>query len=172
MINIEQFDHVGIRITDRERSVKYYEFLGFKIEVEVDFDAVIVMKNASGVEINLVVNGVDLNQGKNILMDVPEKHTGFTHVALRVESIIETLKTLEENNIVISQGPVSFGHKINFNTAGVLHDDHSIKVNFNFNFKTQELIILNRPFSICNTNTHMIKLFNVYHFISILTKFS
>ena len=80
MINIEQFDHVGIRITDRERSVKYYEFLGFKIEVEVDFDAVIVMKNASGVEINLVVNGVDLNQGKNILMDVPEKHTGFTHV--------------------------------------------------------------------------------------------
>ena len=109
MINIEQFDHVGIRITDRERSVKFYEFLGFKIEVEVDFDAVIVMKNASGVEINLVVNGVDLNQGKNILMDVPEKHTGFTHVALRVESIIETLRTLEENNIVISQGPVTFG---------------------------------------------------------------
>ena len=109
MINIEQFDHVGIRITDRERSVKYYESLGFKIEVEVDFDAVIVMKNASGVEINLVVNGVDLNQGKNILMDVPEKHTGFTHVALRVESIIETLKTLEEKNIAISQGPVTFG---------------------------------------------------------------
>ena len=109
MINIEQFDHVGIRITDRERSVKYYESLGFKIEVEVDFDAVIVMKNASGVEINLVVNGVDLNQGKNILMDVPEKHTGFTHVALRVESIIETLKKLEENNIAISQGPVTFG---------------------------------------------------------------
>ena len=44
MINIEQFDHVGIRITDRERAVKYYESLGFKIEVEVDFDAVIVMK--------------------------------------------------------------------------------------------------------------------------------
>jgi lactoylglutathione lyase len=109
MINIEQFDHVGIRITDRERSVKYYEALGFKIEVEVDFDAVIVMKNANGVEINLVVNGVDLNHGKNILMDVTEKHTGFTHVALRVESIIETLKMLERENIPISQGPVTFG---------------------------------------------------------------
>ena len=36
MINIEQFDHVGIRITDRKRSVEYYEFLGFKIEVEGD----------------------------------------------------------------------------------------------------------------------------------------
>ena len=109
MINIEQFDHVGIRITDRERAVKYYESLGFKIEVEVDFDAVIVMKNSNGVEINLIVNGVDLNQGKNILMDVAEKHTGFTHIALRVESIVETLKTLEKENITISQGPVTFG---------------------------------------------------------------
>ena len=109
MINIEQFDHVGIRITDRERAVKYYESLGFKIEVEVDFDAVIVMKNSDGVEINLIVNGVDLNQGKNILMDVAEKHTGFTHIALRVDSIVETLKTLEKENITISQGPVTFG---------------------------------------------------------------
>ena len=109
MINIEQFDHVGIRITDRERAVKYYESLGFKIEVEVDFDAVLVMKNSNGVEINLIVNGVDLNQGKNILMDVAEKHTGFTHIALRVESIVETLKTLEKDNITISQGPVTFG---------------------------------------------------------------
>jgi lactoylglutathione lyase len=109
MINIEQFDHVGIRITDRDRAVKYYESLGFEIIIEVDFDAVIVMKNTNGVEINLVVNGIDLNEGKNILMDVEEKHTGFTHVALRVESIIETLKTLEKNDIEISQGPVTFG---------------------------------------------------------------
>jgi catechol 2,3-dioxygenase-like lactoylglutathione lyase family enzyme len=109
MLNIEQFDHVGIRITDRERAIKFYEVLGFKIEVEVDFDSVIVMKNNNDVEINLIVNGVDLNQGKNILMDIPEKYTGFTHVALRVESIIDTLDTLAENNIIISQGPVTFG---------------------------------------------------------------
>ena len=109
MLNIEQFDHVGIRITDRERAIKFYEVLGFKIEVEVDFDSVIVMKNNNDVEINLIVNGADLNQGKNILMDIPEKYTGFTHVALRVESIIDTLATLAENNIVISQGPVTFG---------------------------------------------------------------
>ena len=49
MLNIEQFDHVGIRITDRDRAIKYYETLGFKIEVEVDFDSVIVMKNALAV---------------------------------------------------------------------------------------------------------------------------
>ena len=110
MINIKQFDHAGIRITDKERAIKFYETLGFKIEIEVDFDAVIIMKNSNGVEINLIINGVDLNHGKNILMDVPEKHTGFTHIAFRVASIVETLKTLESNNISISQGPVSFGH--------------------------------------------------------------
>jgi len=109
MINVEKFDHVGIRITDRDRAIPFYESLGFKIEVEVDFDSVIVMKNLSGVEINLIVNGIDLTEGKNILMDVPEKHTGFTHVAFRVGSILETMKTLEENDITITQGPVTFG---------------------------------------------------------------
>ena len=108
MINIKKIDHVGIRITNREPAIKFYESLGFKIEVEVDFDAVIIMKNLNGVEINLIVNGVDLD-GKNILMDVPEKHTGFTHVAFQVESIVECLQMLEQNNIVISQGLVTFG---------------------------------------------------------------
>ena len=109
MINIQQFDHIGIRITDRSRSIEFYEALGFKVTFEPDFDAVIVMKNDSEVEINLVVNGVDLNKGKNILMDIPDKHPGLTHVAFRVESIIDTMSSLQENNIAISQGPVTFG---------------------------------------------------------------
>ncbi|MBT3992096.1 MAG: VOC family protein [Rhodospirillaceae bacterium] len=109
MINIQQYDHSGIRITDRDRALKFYAALGFKVHMEVDFDAVIVIKNDNAVEINLVVNGQDIDDGQNILMDVPEKHTGITHLAFRVESIIETLKTLEENDIAISQGPVTFG---------------------------------------------------------------
>mgnify|MGYP006434245245 CR=1 FL=1 len=109
MINIQQYDHSGIRITDRDRALKFYAALGFKVHMEVDFDAVIVIKNDNAVEINLVVNGQDIDDGQNILMDMPEKHTGITHLAFRVESIIETLKTLEENDIAISQGPVTFG---------------------------------------------------------------
>ena len=56
MINVEKFDHVGIRITDRDRAIPFYESLGFKIEVEVDFDSVIVMKNLSGVEKPIIFN--------------------------------------------------------------------------------------------------------------------
>jgi lactoylglutathione lyase len=108
-VNILQFDHIGIRVTDRKRAVDFYRGLGFEVLLEVDFDAVIIMKNASGVEINLIVNGVGLIDGKNILMDVSEKHPGFTHVALRVDSIAKTIGELQRLNIAITQGPVTFG---------------------------------------------------------------
>ena len=109
MIAIEKVDHLGIRITDRTRALAFYATLGFRIEHEVVFDAVIIIKNAANVELNLIVNGVDNTGGKNILMDVPDKHPGLTHVAFRVADIKATMAILEENNIRITQGPVTFG---------------------------------------------------------------
>ena len=108
-MNISNIDHIGIRITEKNAALEFYKILGFQLEQEVDFDAVIIMKNNSGVEINLINNGKDISDGKNILMDVPEKHPGFTHVAFSVESILHVMEVLEKNNIAISQGPVTFG---------------------------------------------------------------
>ncbi|MEK9678950.1 MAG: VOC family protein [Rhodospirillaceae bacterium] len=108
-INISRIDHYGLRVTDVEKAKAFYKVLGFELFHEVDFDAVIILKNANDVEINLICNGVDLTEGKNILMDVPDKHPGYTHIALRVDSILDTLTVLEENEIAISQGPVTFG---------------------------------------------------------------
>lgn len=109
MIAIEQVDHVGIRITDKARALAFYQALGFAVEHEVDFEAVTILKNTAGVELNLIINGVDRMEGKNILMDVPEKHPGYTHVAFRVGDIRATIATLKQNEIKISQGPVTFG---------------------------------------------------------------
>jgi lactoylglutathione lyase len=109
MIAVEQIDHVGIRITDRTRALEFYSALGFRLEHEVDFDAVIIIKNPAGVELNLIVNGVDRTEGRNILMDVPEKHPGLTHVAFRVADITATIATLRDRGIPITQGPVTFG---------------------------------------------------------------
>ena len=109
MIKIETVDHLGIRVADKARALAFYETLGFKLVHESDFDAVVILKNDAGVELNLIINGVDKTGGKNILMDVPEKHPGYTHVAYRVADIRAVIASLKENGTVITQGPVTFG---------------------------------------------------------------
>jgi catechol 2,3-dioxygenase-like lactoylglutathione lyase family enzyme len=102
-------DHVGIRVADLARSLSFYKILGFELFHEDPNDAVAVIRNHRDVEINLVHNANDDNGGANILMDVEAKYPGHTHVALRVGSIKAAMETLAEHDIVITQGPVSFG---------------------------------------------------------------
>jgi len=109
MIEVTNVDHLGIRVTNETGSIAFYEQLGFKVERRADGDTVTILRNSHGIELNLVYNAVDSTGGKNILMDVPEKHTGYTHMALNVGSISKALYALREQNIAISQGPVSFG---------------------------------------------------------------
>lgn len=109
MIDIERVDHIGIRVSDVDRALAFYGVLGFDHLKTVTFDAVTIIRNGHGVEINLITNANNTNDGKNILMDVDDKFAGYTHVALRVGSIGETIETLAANDIAISQGPVTFG---------------------------------------------------------------
>lgn len=105
---IEAVDHIGIRVADLERAMAFYALFGFVAEHRATNDAVVVMRNG-GVEINLVYNANNDNGGKNILLDVPDKYPGYTHVAFRVGSIAAAIVMLRENDIRITQGPVSFG---------------------------------------------------------------
>ena len=106
-IDVPAVDHIGVRVRDLERAMKFYAMLGFELEHKAANDAVAVVRNAHGVELNLIYNA---NAGeKNILMDVREKYAGYTHVALRVSSIKATIEALREHGVRITQGPVSFG---------------------------------------------------------------
>ena len=109
MINIARVDHIGIRVADLDRATAFYKIFGFEELRAADNDAVVVMKNGQDVEINIIFNANNANDNKNILMDVPDKYPGFTHVAFRVDSIAATVATLNENGIEITQGPVAFG---------------------------------------------------------------
>jgi lactoylglutathione lyase len=108
-IQIERVDHIGIRVKDVNVAMKFYDVLGFKFINKAQGDDVTIIRNPEGVEINLVHNSNDANGGKNILMDVPVKYPGYTHVALRVASVKDTIAALKDNGIVITQGPVKFG---------------------------------------------------------------
>jgi lactoylglutathione lyase len=108
-IVIERVDHIGIRVRDFDRAMKFYEALGFMLLKRIDYDPVAIIKNAAGVEINLILNANAGDPVKNVLMDVGEKYAGYTHVALRVASISDTIAALKRHNIAITQGPSKFG---------------------------------------------------------------
>ena len=108
-VDVSRVDHIGIRVKDLSRAMDFYRVLGFELHWKDAHDAVAVIRNARDVEINLVYNANADGGGRNILMDVGEKYPGYTHVALRVESIRAAIEALRENGIPITQGPVSFG---------------------------------------------------------------
>jgi len=109
-MQIEGVHHIGIRVTEEARAVDFYVQFGFRVVFREPAAAVVILVNDSGVEINLITNGAAGFNGKNPLMDVPEKLPGYTHVALRVASIEDTVEELGRLGIAISEGPKRLGH--------------------------------------------------------------
>ncbi|MEO8178475.1 MAG: VOC family protein [Deltaproteobacteria bacterium] len=108
-MQIQAVHHIGIRVTEEARAVAFYAQFGFHVVFREPAAAVVILVNDSGVEINLIVNAALSFDGKNPLMDVPEKLPGYTHVALRVASIEDTLQELGRLGIAISEGPTRLG---------------------------------------------------------------
>ena len=109
MLNIESVNHIGIRISEKSRSVAFYENLGFQLVQDAGFDTgrPIIMKHSSGVVLNLLGPATS-SSGKNILMDVDEKYPGYTHIALTVRSLDDAREFMKKNGIQIT-GSFSFG---------------------------------------------------------------
>jgi catechol 2,3-dioxygenase-like lactoylglutathione lyase family enzyme len=110
VLNIESVNHIGIRIKDKNRSIAFYELLGFKFGGDAGFEDghPIILKHPSGVVLNLL-GPASTSGDSNVLMDVDEKHTGITHVALTVSSLDETRTFMADNDIGIT-GSFSFGN--------------------------------------------------------------
>jgi len=108
-IDIERVDHIGIRVRNLDRALAFYRVFGFELLRRSENDDVAIVRNAHNVELNLVFNANAGDPTTNILMDVGDKYPGYTHIALRVPSIPQTIAALNANGIAITQGPVSFG---------------------------------------------------------------
>jgi lactoylglutathione lyase len=111
-MKIESVHHIGIRVTDGQRAIAFYEQLGFRVVYRDAKDPVLVLKTDSGVELNLIVNAPASFDGKNRLMDVPEKFPGITHVALRVASIDDAERWARGAGLTITEGPKRLGDGI------------------------------------------------------------
>ena len=87
MEQIIGINHVGIRVTDLAQSRDFYAQLGFEfLGGPMGPEPVAIMEHPSGVNINFILNSND-TETLNRLMDVPEKHTGFTHMAIEVTDL-------------------------------------------------------------------------------------
>jgi len=106
LIEITGINHVGIRVKDLSVSRKFYEQLGFVFIVgPVGPEPVAIMEHPSGVNINFILNASKA-ETVNVLMDIPIKHTGYTHMALEVNDLDSVQKSLEQLKIVITEGPI------------------------------------------------------------------
>lgn len=108
-VRVAGLAHIGIRVHDMERSVRFYELLGFrKTAGPVGPEPVAILEHPSGVELNLILNAPQAAE-PNILMDVPVKHPGITHFALLCPDILAAKAQLEAAGIALSGGPMRLG---------------------------------------------------------------
>ncbi len=103
MLEMDNVDHIVIRITDRDRSVAFYELLGFELIADGGFDQghPLVMLHPSGININLL-GPADAKAGENVLMDEAEKYPGITHIAIKMKSAEDTEAFVNANSIAIT----------------------------------------------------------------------
>lgn len=108
MLSIHKIDHVGIRVREKVRAVTFYEQLGFEVVAEGIFEQghPIIMQHPSGVVINVLGPSTEPD-GPNVLMDAENKPSGYTHMALHVNSIDET-KAFFDNIGVPITGSIAF----------------------------------------------------------------
>jgi lactoylglutathione lyase len=95
-LRVSGLAHIGIRVHDLERSLRFYRLLGWEKTIgPVGPEPVAILDHPSGVEINLVLNAPDAST-PNALMDMPHKMPGITHVALVVPDVAAARQALEE----------------------------------------------------------------------------
>ena len=107
MKQITGINHVGIRVADLSQSRQFYAQLGFEfIAGPMGPEPVAIMEHPSGVNINFILNA-DSGVTDNVLMDIPERHPGYTHMALDVTDIGQVEVAIRALGMHITEGPIT-----------------------------------------------------------------
>ena len=111
-MQIQGYDHVGIRVSDRERALDFYEKLGFAPDPDFTTDRVAEIVAGDGPRINLIFNGVAQPAAHNILLDEEVKLPGYTHAAFIVDRLDDILAWAESEEVSVTEGPVDWGRRM------------------------------------------------------------
>lgn len=104
MKSITRINHIGLRVRDLATSRAFYEKLGFEFIVgPIGPEPVAVMEHPTGININFILNASSDASPQNILSDVSEKHTGFTHIALEINDRMAVEAHLAKEGIPITE---------------------------------------------------------------------
>ena len=112
MVCITAYDHVGIRVSNRERALRFYEKLGFATDPEFTDDRVAEMVAPGGPRINLIFNGVEQPSARNVLLDDAVKLPGYTHAAFIIDNLQDVIDWASGEDIAITEGPVDWGRRV------------------------------------------------------------
>ena len=103
------YDHIGIRVSNKQRALDFYTALGFIETAQFPEYEANEMQSADGVRINLIFNAANTYKAKNILLDMPIKHPGITHPAFVIDDLQQLQIWLNTHNITITEGPHPIG---------------------------------------------------------------
>ena len=112
MIVIRGYDHVGIRVSDRDRALDFYGRLGFVPDPRFTNDRVAEIVAADGTRINLIFNGARQPGARNVLLDDPVKLPGLTHAAFIVERLDRLIEWAVREGVAITEGPVDWDRRL------------------------------------------------------------
>ena len=108
-MKIIDYEHIGIRVSDRAEALKFYAKLGFVEEKYLPQDSASELVTEDGVYLNLIFNGA--KRDRNILMDEAIKYPGITHPAFIVEDLDLLLEKFQQENIEVTEGPKYLGER-------------------------------------------------------------
>ena len=109
---VTAWDHVGLRVTDPERSLAFYARLGFEPDPQFSNARVAEIVAPSGVRMHLIFNGEPPPGGRNVLMDVAQRWPGYTHAAFVVDSLDDLIAWAAAEGVCITEGPVDWGRRL------------------------------------------------------------
>lgn len=103
------YDHIGIRVSDKNQAMTFYQALGFVESMSFPQFEANEMLSPDGVRINLIFNGARQPAANNVLLDEPVKLPGITHPAFIVDDLSALQRWLDAQGIVITEGPHHIG---------------------------------------------------------------